>query len=144
MLYEVHKKLDDGTEVKEVVYSEGAYKINPEGIRYCNVSLFKYKYEGQVLPPTVIKAPSGKTYIVPVWQEVHPQTTIKDIEWIKPQPPKQDPIKFEVTGSNGDKYNTVFNPNTNNWKCNCMGYSRLKDKDKGCKHIQQKIESLNK
>jgi hypothetical protein len=50
-------------------------------------------------------------------------------------------VKFEVIGSNGDKYNTVFNPNTKKWKCNCMGSWRAKDGI--CKHIKSKLESSN-
>jgi len=138
MLYEVEKRFKNGTVVNELVYSEGAYSSVEQDIVYCNVNLFKYKYEGQVLPPTVIKAPSGKTYIVPTWQEVHPQTTIKDIEWVKPKSPKLDPIKYEVTGSNGDKYNTIYNPNNKKWKCSCLGSWRAKDGI--CKHIKAKIE----
>lgn len=139
MLYEVQKRFKDGTEVNELVYSEGAYNINPENIVYCNVNLFKYKYEKQVLPPTLITI-LGKKYIVPIWQEVHPQTTLDDIEWTKPQPPKSEPIKFEVTGSNGDKYNTVYNPNTKKWKCSCPGSWRAKDGM--CKHIKAKLELI--
>lgn len=142
MLYEVQKRFDDGTEVNELVFSEGAYSIDPTNIKYCNVNLFKYKYEGQILPPTLINSPrTGERYIVPTWQLVHPQTTLNDIEWIKPQPPKSEPIKFEVTGSNGDKYNTIYNPNTKRWKCSCLGSWRAKDGM--CKHIKAKLGSIN-
>jgi hypothetical protein len=138
MLFKVQKRFKDGTKTDELVYSEGAYNIDPQNITYCNVNLFKYKYENQILPPTLITVPSGKKYIVPIWLEVHPQTTLNDIEWTKPQPPKLDTIKFEVTGSNGDKYNTVYNPNTKKWKCSCPGSWRAKNGI--CKHIKAKIE----
>jgi hypothetical protein len=138
MLYEVQKRFKDGTVTNELVYSEGAYNSKEQDIVYCNVNLFKYKYEGKVLPPTVIKGGLGNTYIVPTWQEVHPQTTLNDIEWVKPKPLKLDSIKYEVTGSNGDKYNTVYNPNTNKWKCSCPGSWRAKNGI--CKHIKAKIE----
>jgi hypothetical protein len=140
MLYEVQTHHSDGTETNEIVYSEGAYNIDPTNIKHCNVNLFKYKYENQYLPPTIIKSPSGKTYIVPIWLEVHPETTLKDIEWIKPKPLKLDSIKFEVTGSNGDKYNTVYNPNTKKWKCSCPGSWRAKDGQ--CKHIKLKMTEV--
>ena len=54
------------------------------------VSRFKYTYEHPILPPTIINLPTtGKTYIVPAWMEVLPETTLNDIEWIKPEIKKQ-------------------------------------------------------
>ena len=135
MLYEVQTIFNDNTKVNELLYSEKGYSINPkqQNIKQCHVNMFKYKYEGHMFPALVTI--SNKKYMVPTWQEVHLQTTLDDIDWIKPQSKKLEIVKFEVIGSNGVKYNTIFNPNTKKWKCNCMGYSRLKDKDKGCKHI---------
>jgi hypothetical protein len=143
MLYKVEKRFNNGTVINELVYSEGAYSSKEQDIVYCNVNLFKYKYEGSILPPTLINSPrTGERFIVPTWQLVHPNTTLNDIEWVKPHAPTLKSIKYEVTGSNGDKYNTVFNPNTNKWKCSCPGSWRAKNGI--CKHIQAKIESLNK
>lgn len=141
MLFKVQKQFDDGTKVDELVYSEGAYIIHPkqQNISYCHVTLFKYKYEGHMFPALVNI--SDKKYIVPTWQKVHPQTTLNDIDWIKPQPIKLDIVKFEVTGSNGDKYKTVYNPNTKKWKCTCPGSWRAKDGH--CKHIKAKLTTNN-
>ena len=44
----------------------------------------KYKYEG-VLPPTFFTSNvDQKRYIVPAWIEVESNTTIDQVEWIKP------------------------------------------------------------
>ena len=117
MLYEVYKQFKNNTITHEIVYSKGAYSSVEQDIICCNVNLFKYEYKDRVLPPTLFITSSGKKYIVPSWHEVHPETTLKDIELIKPKSVQLDPIKYEVTGSNGDKYNTVYNPNTKKWKC---------------------------
>jgi hypothetical protein len=141
MLYEVQTIYDDNTKVNELLYSEKGYSINPkqQNIKQCYVNMFKYKYEGHMFPALVTI--SNKKYIVPTWQEVQLQTTLDDIDWIKPQSKKLDIVKFEVIGSNGDKYNTVFNPNTKKWKCSCPGSWRAKDGI--CKHIKSKLELSN-
>jgi hypothetical protein len=44
----------------------------------------KYKYEG-VLPPTIFTSNvDQKRYIVPAWIEVEQDTTIDQVEWVKP------------------------------------------------------------
>jgi hypothetical protein len=138
MLFKVQKLFDDGTTSDELDYSEKAYIVNPkqQNIKYCHVTMFRYQYEGHLSPSLVII--SGKKYIVPTWQEVHLQTTLDDIIWIKPQPKKLDTIKFEVTGSNGAKYNVNYNPNTEKWRCSCLGSRRAKGGI--CKHIKSKLE----
>ena len=73
-------------------YSEStSYGFKPsKSLVSSGVYVFKYTYEHPQLPPTLFVAPiSGKKYIVPIWKEVHPQTTLADIEWIRP-------IKVEV------------------------------------------------
>jgi len=108
MLFKVQKLFDDGTTSDELDYSEKAYIVNPkqQNIKYCHVTMFRYQYEGHLSPSLVII--SGKKYIVPTWQEVHLQTTLDDIIWIKPQPKKLDTIKLNImliiiqTLKNGD------------------------------------------
>ena len=58
--------------------------INPSGFGpFISYRLFKYDYEGHV-SPGIVKL-GGKTYIVPSWQEVLPETRLEDINWIKPK-----------------------------------------------------------
>jgi hypothetical protein len=44
----------------------------------------KYKYEGTLPPVLYISHKTGKKYIVPAWTEVDMDTTLDQIEWIKP------------------------------------------------------------
>ena len=111
------------------------------------VSRFKYTYEHPILPPTIINSPTtGKTYIVPVWMEVLPETTLNDIEWIKPEIKKsviekQEPQtwNFESKSDPGSFY--VVQVIGNKIKCNCPGVWRSKDRK--CKHIKEVEKCVN-
>ena len=111
------------------------------------VSRFKYTYEHPILPPTIINSPTtGKTYIVPAWIEVLPETTLNDIEWIKPGikktvTEKQEPQtwKFESKSDPGSFY--VVQVIGNKIKCNCPGVWRSKDRK--CKHIKEVEKCVN-
>ena len=111
------------------------------------VSRFKYTYEHPILPPTIINSPTtGKTYIVPAWMEVLPETTLNDIEWIKPEikktvTEKQEPQtwKFESKSDPGSFY--VVQVIGNKIKCNCPGVWRSKDRK--CKHIKEVEKCVN-
>ena len=111
------------------------------------VSRFKYTYEHPILPPTIIHSPTtGKTYIVPVWMEVLPETTLNDIEWIKPEIKKsviekQEPQTwtFESKSDPGSFY--VVQVIGNKIKCNCPGVWRSKDRK--CKHIKEVEKCVN-
>jgi hypothetical protein len=108
-------------------------------------SRFKYTYEHPVLSPSIFKSPTnGKTYIIPTWIEVLPETTLNDIEWIKPKPKvvksKDTPIstseyKFESKSKPGDFY--IVKVIDNKIKCNCSGFWRCRDKNIGCVHCQK-------
>ncbi len=43
--------------------------------------VFKYEYTGSISP--ALTQLNGKKYIIPSWQEVLPETTLNDIEWVK-------------------------------------------------------------
>ena len=112
-----------------------------------SVSRFKYTYEHPILPPSIIVSPTtGKTYIVPAWIEVLPETTINDIEWIKPEIKKsviekQEPQtwKFESKSDPGSFY--VVRQVGITFKCNCPGVWRSKDRK--CKHIKEVEKCVN-
>lgn len=88
----------------------------------------KYKYEDQILPPSLFTNLEGQCYIVPTWQKVDPDTTLSDIEWIKPN--------FRKLINIPGKYNTRFDFIKNKFYCDCPGFYKVKDKSLGCKHIQ--------
>ena len=100
--------------------------------------VFKYEYTGSTSPALV--SFNGKKYIVPSWQEVLPETTLNDIEWVKPQvealPPAQSNTwKFQSESSPDQYY--IVRQNGSKLSCNCSGFWRAKDREKGCKHVQQ-------
>ena len=53
--------------------------------KFVAVKRFKYLYKEPLLPPTLFVDQDGRKFIVPTGQEVLPETTLKDIEWIKPK-----------------------------------------------------------
>lgn len=97
------------------------------------VSRFKYEYEGS-LPPALTEI-KGQKYIVPSWTKVRPETTLKDIEWIKPKvEEKSKPIfKTYTSGSTGEEYKVTHYPDTDQTYCNCIGYKIHRK----CKHITE-------
>lgn len=112
---------------------------------FINVQLFKYTYEHPTIPPTLHVSENGKKYILPSNQEVIPETTIEDIEWVKIDPinrvtvykkqqsnPPQTTWQFESSSSPGQFYTVKSTGKT--YKCNCPGSYRSKDRT--CKHIK--------
>ena len=114
--------------------------INPSGFgSFVSYRLFKYNYEGPT-PPGIITV-SGKTYIVPSWEEVLPQTRLQDINWIKPKIKRAEVFEHKFKSSSNDKVYTtkehVSVDGSRKYTCNCPGSWMAKDKSKGCKHQQQ-------
>jgi len=70
-----------------------SYSFTPSKSIISNgVYVFRYTYEHHSLPPTLVVL-SGQKYIVPTWQKVHSETTLADIEWIKPTKPLEVPVE---------------------------------------------------
>ena len=107
------------------------------------VRRYQYEVKGGNIPPSILKL-NGKTYIMPWWKEVEPETTLNDIKWIKPKPKRIEPIvEINVSGSNPDiKYKTSYHPSSGNYYCNCPG--KWMDKDGKCKHIKALEAKINK
>ena len=75
-----------------------AFSFNPKGFGpFVNVRMFRYEYKG-VIPPALATI-GGQKYIMPSWQKVDPNTTLKDIQWIKPKPK----VKRQETEMGGEK-----------------------------------------
>ena len=116
--------------IEELQHSDGALQIDTSKIQSVSASRFKYKAKG---PSAVFTSPTdGKKYLVPEWIEVHPNTTINDIYWVKPKSRKIKPQIFKIKN-----YIIRYNSDKKVYVCNCQGYFRVKDKTIGCKHIQQ-------
>jgi hypothetical protein len=107
--------------------------------------VFKYTYEHHSLPPTLVVL-SGQKYIVPTWQKVHSETTLADINWIKPV--KVEPVVeketwvFESSSEKGIFYKV--SKQGDKLTCNCSGFWRCLDRAKGCKHVQEVRKQLTK
>ena len=121
--------------------------INPLGFgSYVHVNVFKYEYKHPVLAPTLLKM-DGKTYLMPEWREVHPETTLNDIVWKKPKTKKKDVFKLKTwkfDSSSSDSVYTVTQVDSVTLRCNCPGFYRAKDRNLGCKHVQKVRASLTK
>jgi len=110
-----------------------------------SVFVQKFKYEhNDIYPPHLYDSRDGNRYILPTWQKVDPNTTLKDINWIKPelkskslfQPEKEDtPNSWEFKSSSSDVTYIVSFTKKGNLKCTCPGSWRAKDRE--CKHIKE-------
>jgi hypothetical protein len=114
-----------------------AFGFNPHGLgSFVNVQMFKYEYKHDILPPTLTVL-NGQKYIVPTWQKVDPNTTLNDIQWIKPKPKvkrKETVIKTFKSGSSDMTYTTKYYPTSGKYFCDCPGSWRSFG---NCKHIKQ-------
>ena len=133
-----------GTLRSRIIYRPDGepFSFNPKGLGwFVAARRFKYTHE-HMYPPSIFQS-NGKTYIMPGWQEVLPETTLNDVEWIKPEVVKVEPQKnewlFESSSDPGHFYRV--RQSGNKLSCNCPGVWR--SKDRRCKHIKE-IESTIK
>lgn len=152
-IIEKHKVVILGQEItytnKFIKYTEKtSYGFKPSSSLISHSSrLFKYEHQHPTLPPALFTSPtSGKKFIVPTWIEVHPKTTLQDIEWIRPvkveAPIEKETWKFESSSEKGLFYKVK--KQGNKLTCNCSGFFRAKDRNKGCKHVQEVRKQLSK
>lgn len=96
--------------------------------------VFKYEYTHPYLAPTLFNV-NGKKFIIPTWQEVHPKTTLKDIEWIKPEKVElKEKGSWKFKSSSSDATYIVRRSGVK-LTCNCPGFYRAKDRK--CKHVKE-------
>tara|TARA_R100000541_G_scaffold13046_2_gene21828 strand:+ start:422 stop:862 length:441 start_codon:yes stop_codon:yes gene_type:complete len=128
-----------------IIHTKGALSIPGSGLGpTVFANRFKYEYKDEVFPPTLANI-GGKIYLMPLWKEVDPNTTLNDINWIKPKPKvKQEPIVvMTISSSNVNKtYKTVYYPDSGKFHCNCPG--RWRAFDGKCKHIKELELKINK
>jgi hypothetical protein len=154
MLYELHIKYIDGRTERPIVYiPEGeVVKIYPQRDNITAVSCKRFRYhvtKHNTLPISIVKL-GDKTLIYPSKIECHPKTTLDDIVEIKPKikQPIQQPkpiVEFKTwefkSSSSDGKY--IVRETIKGLKCDCSGFWRVKDKEKGCKHIQEVRKNIN-
>jgi hypothetical protein len=140
MLYKFTNKNKYGTLRSRIIYrpnGEG-FKFNPKNFGdFVDVRVFRYTYEHPILPPSLFIDKDGQKWIVPIWKKVLPETTLEDINWVKPkvkkEKPKKDEWLFESKSDPGHFYKVTQVGIT--YKCNCPGVWRAKDRQ--CKHIKE-------
>ena len=139
-LWKFTNKNKYGTLRSRIVYRPDgeAFGFNPKGFgSFVNVQMFKYEYKHEIIPPSLFVDQEGQKYIVPTWQKVDPNTTLKDIEWVKPKPKKQRAktvIETHISGSGLGEYTTKYYQESGKYHCSCPGYWRSKG---NCKHVKQ-------
>lgn len=136
MLYSISNTYKDG-------YIEDFISTNPNSnqdlIVGSIVRNFKYRITSLMKPGLVTF--SNQKYILPGWVPCHPQTQLTDIIhtnliFKKIVVKEIEKHEFEFMSSNGkDKY--FVRVVGGNIKCTCPGFFIVKDKNKGCKHIQE-------
>jgi len=122
--------------------SQFSYK--PKGLGpFVGVRRFKYTYEHPIMPPSLFVGQDGKKFIVPTWQEVLPETTLADIEWIKPEKlvekTEEKEWKFESKSDPGHFY-LVTQVSDYKVRCTCSGQYRAKDRK--CRHMKEVMKEL--
>ena len=121
-----------------------AFSFNPKGLGwFVAARRFKYQYEHHIIPPALFVDQQGQKYIVPTWQKVLPETTLADIEWIKPEKPvekfEQKEWLFESKSDPGHFYK-VTQVSDYKVKCTCTGQYRAKDRK--CRHMKDVMKEL--
>lgn len=116
----------------------------PKGFGNVCVSRFRYIHKHPILPPVLTTGKDGIKYLLPTWTPVHPQTTLDDIKWEKPEVVKVKPQKNEWLFESSSDPGNFYRVRQNGVKltCNCSGFYRVKDREKGCKHAQQVRKEL--
>ena len=91
MLWTVKKRFMDGKITDEIVYNNEPLTIKPkkEGIVSCIASRFLYEIENSIAPTLYVSHLDGKKYIIPMWIEVHPETTYDDVVHTRPKMKKE-------------------------------------------------------
>jgi len=144
-IIEKHKVTILGQEItytnKFLKHTEGtSYGFKPQSSLISHASrLFKYEFEHPYLTPSLFIDSKGDKYIVPSWIKVHPKTTLKDIEVIRVEkieaPIEKETWKFESSSEPGTFYKV--RKQGDKLICNCSGFYRCKDRNKGCVHCQK-------
>ena len=123
----------------EIKFSEGAYSVsNPPSSMMVVRHSYKVPYSN--LGKGGITTLNGKTYHMPSWTEVHPKTTLDDIE-IDKKPFEElfvEPQTWSFKSATSNKEYTVKLNKANKLSCDCWGYIAHRK----CKHINEVTEKL--
>ena len=141
MLWKCQIKYEGTNEwVEEIRVSNGPLQLDTKNITSSIVTRLTYTVKNTAITPMVYKSHQDhKTYIVPIWMEVHPETTNEDIIWDRPKlKPKEQVFQFESSSEKGMFYKVkVVGTKVT---CDCQGVWRVKDRN--CKHMKQVKKEL--
>ena len=146
MLYKFTNTNKYGNLRHRIIYrpnGEG-FKFNPKNFGpFVNVEVFRYTYEHPILPPSLFTGTDGQKFITPTWQKVLPETTLEDINWVKPKPKKvsveKQEFQFESKSDPGHFYKVIVKDNKVD--CTCSGKWSVKDRQ--CRHMKDVKKQLN-
>ena len=114
-----------------------AFGFNPKGFGpFVNVQRFKYEHKHDIIPPGLVVS-NGKKYIVPTWKEVDLNTTLNDIQWVRPKvkvTKSKTIVKISKSSSSNAEYTTKYYPDSGKYHCDCPGTWRTRG---NCKHVKQ-------
>ena len=98
-LWEFRNLNKHGNYRKRIIYTKGSLNIPGSGLgSSVMVNRFKYKYNHPVMPPMIWEN-NGKTYLMPLWQEVVEGTTINDICLLYTSPSPRDGLLSRMPSS---------------------------------------------
>ena len=118
----------------EVVFAPGALSL-PGSFSPAFVSRFSYKVPYSNVGKGGFIEKDGKKFHTPSWIEVHPETTLEDIE-VEKKPFEElfiEPKVWEFKSESSDKEYKVKMNASGNLSCSCWGYIAHRK----CKHIKK-------
>lgn len=141
---------NDGRKEDNIIFVDNSSPttIYPQqdNIKHSFLTTFKYKVKLKQGEAVALVRFANDVTLYPSNIKVHPQTTMDDIEVIRVEKKvvKQEPTIHKFESSSSSSIYTVREV-AGKYKCNCSGYFRVKDKEKGCKHIQKvRSQALSK
>lgn len=135
---------DDGRKEDTIIFTDNSTPttIYPkrDRIRHSFLTTFRYKVKIKFGEAVAIVRFKDKTLLMPKGIEVHPKTTIEDIDILqtKSKVKKQLPPNIHTFKSSSSDSVYTVREIAGMYKCNCPGSYRAKDKK--CKHIKSLIK----
>lgn len=132
-LWKVRSKRENNTFTCDILHTDKpTFGYDPSNYgKTVIVSRFLYHVKHVDAPALTDKG--GKRYLLPTNEEVHPKTTINDVKWDRILKPSE--INEYVVESKDNLY--IVKQKGEKFTCNCPGYKWVRNKRKGCKHVQE-------
>lgn len=133
----IFKFIKDGVE-EIITQDSSAFTYKPDGKTKSYAVQRVMYYHEHPYPPALINI-NDKKYIIPTWQEVHPETKLSDIIHVKPEVKKPVKEVKEFTSKSDPTITykatrTTYPSGEVKHYCNCPGKWRAKDGM--CKHLK--------